>query len=234
MKFKFAFSVIMLAALALVAIGWAVPEHTPGSFAHFIPVLFGSTGATLAMAALFIPVDAPERSGVCTAHPVAAATLIVPGVLVALDANGNAVQADDVAGLTVLGRSEAEADNSSGLAGDARTLVKRGVFRYNNSVANALALADVGRLAFVQSPDTVAKATTHSIGAGIVVEVDSNGVWIDTRSIPRPSTVALSSTNGTAAAASANLAALAAETEKIGDDVRALHAALVAANLISA
>ena len=35
---------------------------------------------------------------------------------------------------------------------------------------------------------------------------------------------ALTSTNGVAAAASADLAALAAEAEKIGDDVRALHA----------
>lgn len=37
---------------------------------------------------------------------------------------------------------------------------------------------------------------------------------------------ALTSTNGTAAAASADLAALAAEAEKIGDDVRALGSAL--------
>jgi hypothetical protein len=40
---------------------------------------------------------------------------------------------------------------------------------------------------------------------------------------------ALTSTNGTAAAASADLAALAAEAEKIGDDVRAVHAAMLLA-----
>ncbi len=38
---------------------------------------------------------------------------------------------------------------------------------------------------------------------------------------------ALTSTNGVAAAAAADLAALAAETEKVGDDVRALHAVVV-------
>jgi len=53
------------------------------------------------------------------------------------------------------------------------------------------------------------------------------------RSLPAISVV-LTSTNGTAAAASANLANLAAETEKVGDDLRALHAALVSQGLISA
>lgn len=46
--------------------------------------------------------------------------------------------------------------------------------------------------------------------------------------------VALTSTDGVAAAASGNLSGLAAEAEKIGDDVRAIHAVLVAAGLISA
>ena len=46
--------------------------------------------------------------------------------------------------------------------------------------------------------------------------------------------VALTSTDGVAAAASANLSGLAAESEKIGDDVRAIHAALVSAGIISA
>lgn len=45
--------------------------------------------------------------------------------------------------------------------------------------------------------------------------------------------VALTSTDGTAAGA-ADLAALKAESEKIGDDVRAIHAALVTAGIISA
>lgn len=45
--------------------------------------------------------------------------------------------------------------------------------------------------------------------------------------------VAFGSTNGTAAAASANLANLAAETEKIGDDLRALYAALQAAGVLA-
>lgn len=49
-----------------------------------------------------------------------------------------------------------------------------------------------------------------------------------------PTVVALTSTNGVAAAASADLAALAAEAEKIGDDVRAIHAALVTRGILAA
>lgn len=47
-----------------------------------------------------------------------------------------------------------------------------------------------------------------------------------------PNGVALTSTNGTAGAAAADLPGLAAESEKIGDDVRAIHAALVSAGIL--
>lgn len=61
-----------------------------------------------------------------------------------------------------------------------------------------------------------------------VVEVSDQPEWVFV-----PTVVALTSTDGTAAAA-ADLAALKAEAEKIGDDVRAVHAALVTAGIISA
>lgn len=48
-----------------------------------------------------------------------------------------------------------------------------------------------------------------------------------------PTVVALSSTNGTAAAA-VDLDALKTETEHVGDDVRAIHAALVARGILAA
>jgi len=52
-------------------------------------------------------------------------------------------------------------------------------------------------------------------------------------SVADPVAVVLTSTNGTAAAA-ADLAALKAEAEKIGDDVRAIHAALANLGLVTA
>jgi len=58
--------------------------------------------------------------------------------------------------------------------------------------------------------------------------------WLTTGEVvPAPTAVTLTSTNGTAAGA-ADLAALKAEAEKIGDDVRAMHAALVNKGILSA
>ena len=53
------------------------------------------------------------------------------------------------------------------------------------------------------------------------------------RPLAQGAAVAVTSTNGTAAAASANLAGLAAETEKVGDELRALIASLQAAGIIA-
>ena len=54
---------------------------------------------------------------------------------------------------------------------------------------------------------------------------------VDTLFAEMGTQVTLTSTNGTAAAA-ADLAALKVETEKIGDDVRAIHAALVTRGIL--
>lgn len=108
-----------------------------------------------------------------------------------------------------------------------RTTVKDAV-----NPGDQLVLADVGTAAdkgkLRKLPTTaglfVVLGTADKIaGAGELVE------WRYTpRTVVNPTVVAapsaLTSTDGVAAAASANLANLAAETEKVGDDVRALHA----------
>lgn len=71
---------------------------------------------------------------------------------------------------------------------------------------------------------------------GVAEEDFVDGQDVLVRVLPRIVTVAttvdLTSSNGTAAGA-ADLAALKVESEKIGDDVRAIHAALVTAGLIA-
>jgi len=181
--------------------------------------------------------DTPELpSGNFVTLGLAAAASIVAGQLVARNAAGNAVKADDAAGLVVIGRAEADADNTGGGAGDVSVLIKRGTFRFDNSVANAIAADDIGKIAFVEDDENTVAATggTNNIPAGIIRRVDADGVWVDTSFNGHRTAVVLTSTNGTAAAASANLANLAAETEKVGDDVRAIHAALVAKGILSA
>lgn len=167
---------------------------------------------------------------------VAAATTIYQGGLVALDGSNNLVMASDAAARRVVGVAYEEIDNSTGSAGDLRCKVEVGCLKLTNSGSNALTDAHIGRACFVEDDETVASDPgTNAVVAGLVAKVDTDGVWVFV-GVPfasvAPVTVSLTSTNGTAAAASADLAALAAEAEKIGDDVRAIHAALALHGLI--
>lgn len=186
------------------------------------------------MAAATAAIITDERSGSGIGYPVAAATTIYAGTLVALDTSGNLVNASDAASLRVIGRAEQDVDNSAGSAGDLTAVVKRGVFRYANSSTAAVDADDKGKLCFVEDNQTVAETSTHKCKAGLVVDVDADGtgVWVDT-TYAHLATVAVTdgTTNGTAAAA-ADLAALKAETELIGDLARAMFAALQTHGLI--
>ncbi len=129
-----------------------------------------------------LPIDTPERSSDVISIPVAAATLLNAGWLIAIDTSGNAVPASDTTLLVVIGRCEADADNSAGAAGDISVSVKRGCFRFANDATNAVDPDDKGKWAFVTDNQTVAETSTHKVKAGRVIAVDSNGVWVDTRS----------------------------------------------------
>lgn len=61
------------------------------------------------------------------------------------------------------------------------TVVAQGsiVARFANSSTSALTAADVYKVCYVEDSSTVAKAATNSIKAGTVVNVDSNGVYVD-------------------------------------------------------
>ena len=48
------------------------------------------------------------------------------------------------------------------------------------SGTNAVDADDRGKFAFVEDDNTVAETSTHKVKAGVVVDVDANGVWIDT------------------------------------------------------
>lgn len=127
-------------------------------------------------------IDTPERNADFVALPVAAATKIFAGTLVAVNAAGNAVPAADAANLKVVGRAEATADNSAGAAGDITVTVKRGCFRIANSATDAVDADDKFKVCYIEDDQTVREATgTNSVKAGLVVDVDADGVWVDTR-----------------------------------------------------
>lgn len=169
--------------------------------------------------------------------PVKAANKIFQGVMVAYDpANSEARYADPAQAATaiVIGVNTGDTvDNTNGAKGDLKISPEAGIFR----------LANDGNLTAAHLYKRVRVIDDHTVGvpagtdadrfAGILVGLEGTGyAWVlitPETAIRGPQTVTLTSTNGTAAAA-ADLAALKAEAEKIGDDVRAIHAALVALN----
>ncbi len=184
------------------------------------------------MAAATAAIITDERAASGVAYPVAAATTIHQGTLVALNTDGNLVSASDAASIRVVGRAEETVDNSAGSAGDLTATVKRGCFLYANSATAAVDADDKGKLCFVEDNQTVAETSTHKCKAGLVIDVTTDGVWVDTTYAHLATVVVTDgTTNGTAAAA-ADLAALKAETELIGDLARAMFAALQTHGLI--
>lgn len=213
---------------------------------NYAIALYGSLGAVALLLALFaLPSlfftpklgvaaaaarNTDERPGDVVNLPVAAATIIYEGTLVARDAAGRAVPASDTAGLRVVGRAEKTIDNSDGAAGDLSIDIKLGCFKFTNSGTAAVDQDDIGKMCVVEDDQTVAEGGTNNlITAGRIMGLDDDdaSVWVNTRfAFFGPRTLpTLASTDGTMGAA-ADDAATKAEGEKIGDDVRALHSSL--------
>lgn len=112
---------------------------------------------------------------------LAAAAVIPAGTLVARNAAGDAVPAGNTAGITVIGRAEADSDNTGGSAGDTTVLVKRGCFRFDNSATSTVTKAALGKPAFAESGKIIRLAAeSNKVVAGIVVLIEDDGVFIDT------------------------------------------------------
>ncbi len=175
------------------------------------------------------PYNAPQRNGVFLVLTVAAATLLYPGGLVALNAAGAAVPATDTAGLQVVGRCEGLFDNSTGAAGDIVATIQRGVFRYANSGSDPVAQADIGNIAFIEDDSIICKVgATNKVRAGRIVDVDDDGVWIDTRQTGQPYTltaVTVATANGSDAGTTQALAnALKTAVNAVIVDLAAINA----------
>ncbi len=113
-----------------------------------------------------------------------ASNIIYAGSIVALNSSGVAVPASDASGLSVIGRAEVTSDNTGSTYDSAHVLrVKRGVFRWENG--GTFTDADIGDFAYVLDDATVftAALATNDIPAGLIFDVDSDGVWVDTFSL---------------------------------------------------
>lgn len=123
------------------------------------------------MAALTSDRDTQER--IPQQRTLESAGTIYAGALVAVNASGKAVPASDTAGLTVVGRAQHPAKTGE------KITVKVGCFAYDAASGVTFTAADAGSIAYVTDDHTVDKSGgTNKIVAGIVYDVDEQGVWI--------------------------------------------------------
>ncbi|KIP19338.1 hypothetical protein KY49_3298 [Burkholderia sp. MSHR3999] len=121
------------------------------------------------------------REGRIVSVLVAGGSLIHAGVLVAVNANGLAVEGKTEADLTYIGRAEQYVDNTTGADGAVSVQVRRGVtFKWANAADDAVTQASYGKPCFIEDNQTVAKTNGNGTRspAGIVLGVDADGVWV--------------------------------------------------------
>lgn len=63
---------------------------------------------------------------------------------------------------------------------DGKAAAQPGVFLLKNAASSGYTRADRGKPAYVLDKDTVGPTTSNSLVAGLVVDVTSEGVWVDT------------------------------------------------------
>lgn len=101
--------------------------------------------------------------------------ILFAGVMLALDATPEVVEASDTSGIKVLGRNPEEIDNTD----DGEVVCPDlGIFKYENDGSNPVVEGD--RVCYVKDDITVCATagSTNKIVAGLVFRVDSDGVWV--------------------------------------------------------
>jgi hypothetical protein len=128
--------------------------------------------------------NTPQRIGPGNLGLTQGSNVIYQGSMVAVWSNGLVAAASDAASYKVVGCAMETVDNTGANYSATRVIeVRRGVFRWENG--GSFTDADVGSLAYVSDDQTVttAAAATHDIVAGIIVDVDTSGVWVDSYAV---------------------------------------------------
>ncbi len=133
------------------------------------------------MTALSVARATPRRSGPNISVPVAAATTIFGGSLVAvLDTGGYACPAGTANSGPAIGVAKETVVNS-GAAAAVNVELEVGIFRFGNSASTDLiARTEISKTCYVVDDQTVAKTDNSAARdrAGIVADVDAQGVWV--------------------------------------------------------
>lgn len=105
---------------------------------------------------------------------------IYAGAMVCVDAQGYARPAANTADFKVVGRAEALADNTDGSDGDISVNVLEGVYLWGNKGGDLVDQAMVGEVCYVEDDQTVCKTAGNGVVVGVVKEIATDGVWVET------------------------------------------------------
>lgn len=125
--------------------------------------------------------NTPMKDGELISVPMAANAKVFAGGIAVANATGYAAPGSLATTLTYLGRFEEFVDNTGGADGAKSVMVRRGkAFKWKNSGADAVGQAGLGKACYIVDDETVAatNGTGTRSAAGIVVGIDSDGVWV--------------------------------------------------------
>lgn len=109
--------------------------------------------------------------------PMAASTTIWQGGLTCLNASGLFVPGATATTLRAVGR--AEETKVSGSGQNPRIKVSTGIFKFKNDAGDLVVAGDRGAVCYITDDETVCHTSTGKSVAGIVVDIDSDGVWVN-------------------------------------------------------
>ena len=134
--------------------------------------------------------NTPSRSGDLLRLPVAGGTVCHAGEMACVYRSTGYTQpgAEGENQLRAVGRYADTADNSAGvIGGEIFVTIEPGIYRWEDRANGgaSIALRDIGQPAYISGPDSVAAdaATVANAArgvAGVIVDVDDDGVWVRT------------------------------------------------------
>lgn len=107
--------------------------------------------------------------------PLQAAVRIYAGAMVEIDGSGNLAPATKAASKTYFGVAITGADNTGGSAGDKTITVRRKATVHLETTGTAVR----GKAAYVADDQTITDVATTASKAGLIVDTDADGAWVD-------------------------------------------------------
>lgn len=116
-----------------------------------------------------------RRDGELFSYPMEAATHLYAGQMIVLNAAGNAEAATEAAAKVCVGRAIEEVNNTGAAAAKSIT-VEAGVFRWANE--GAITKTSIGDTVYMHDDQSVQASGVGTSPVGVMVDIDSEGVWV--------------------------------------------------------